>query len=57
METSKRERAVCRVIQAQRVVARQRERVERRAREGADTTVAENALNLLLARLRFSTMS
>jgi hypothetical protein len=57
METSKRERAVCRVIQAQRVVARQRERVERRAREGADTTVAENTLNLLLARLRFSTMS
>jgi hypothetical protein len=52
METSKRERAVCRVIQAQRVVARQRERVERRAREGADTTVAENTLNLITGTLK-----
>jgi hypothetical protein len=51
MESSRRERAVCRVIQTQRVVARQRERVERLAREGADTTVAENTLNLFTGTL------
>jgi hypothetical protein len=52
METSKRERAVCRVIQAQRIVARQRERLESLAREGADTTVAESTLNLFTGTLK-----
>jgi hypothetical protein len=52
METSKRERAVCRVIQAQRIVARQRERVERLAREGADTAAAENTPNLFAGPLK-----
>jgi hypothetical protein len=52
MQTSKRERAVWRVIQAQRIVARQREHVERLAREGADTTVAENTLSLFTGTLR-----
>jgi hypothetical protein len=52
MQTSKRERAVWRIIQAQRIVARQREHVERLAREGADTTVAENTLSLFTGTLR-----
>jgi hypothetical protein len=52
MQTSKRERAVWRVIQTQRIVARKREHVERLAREGADTTVAENTLSLFTGTLR-----
>jgi arginine repressor len=52
MESTKRERAVCHVIQGRRIVARQREVVSRLTREGIDTTEAEHTRDLFICTLK-----
>jgi DNA-directed RNA polymerase sigma subunit (sigma70/sigma32) len=51
MEASKKEMAVRHVINGRRIVARQRERVERLARYGLDTTEAKRTLDLFARTL------
>jgi hypothetical protein len=51
MELSKMEMAFRHVIDGRRIVARQRERVERLARNGGDTTEAESTLDLFARTL------
>lgn len=51
MERSKREMAFRHVIDGRRIVVRQRERVERLARDGRDTTEAKRTLDLFARTL------
>jgi hypothetical protein len=51
MEPSKREMAFRHVFDGRRIVARQRERVERLARNGLDTTEAKRTLDLFARTL------
>jgi hypothetical protein len=51
MEPSKKQLAFRHVIDGRRIVARQRERVERLARNGCDTTASTRTLDLFVRTL------